>query len=97
MVLNSMETQLEIVYQDEYIIAINKPVGLLVHRTKLARDVKEFALQILRDQVGYQVTPIHRLDRKTSGVLLFAKNQEFVHPFQLAMQEIGRASCRERV
>src|SRR5690554_1795693 len=86
MVLNSMETELEIVYEDEYIIAINKPAGLLVHRTKLARDAKEFALQLLRDQVWYQVTPIHRLDRKTSGILLFAKQQEFVHPFQLAMQ-----------
>jgi tRNA pseudouridine65 synthase len=81
-----METQLEIVYEDDFIIAINKPAGLLVHRSKIARDVKEFALQILRDQVGYHVTPIHRLDRKTSGVLLFAKNQEFVHPFQLALQ-----------
>jgi len=81
-----VDTELEIVYEDEYIIAINKPAGLLVHRTKLARDAKEFALQLLRDQVGYQVTPIHRLDRKTSGILLFAKQQEFVHPFQLAMQ-----------
>lgn len=82
-----METQLEIVYEDNYIIAINKPAGLLVHRSKLARDVKEFALQMLRDQVGYQVTPIHRLDRKTSGILLFAKQQVFVHPFQIALQE----------
>lgn len=82
-----MESLLEIVYEDEFIIAINKPAGLLVHRSKLARDVKEFALQILRDQVGYQVTPIHRLDRKTSGVLLFAKKQEFVHAFQIALQE----------
>lgn len=81
-----MDTKLEIVYEDEYIIAINKPAGLLVHRSKLARDAKEFALQLLRDQVGYQVTPIHRLDRKTSGILLFAKQQEFVHAFQMAMQ-----------
>lgn len=81
-----METPLEIVYEDDYILAINKPAGLLVHRSKIARDVKEFALQILRNQVGYQVTPIHRLDRKTSGVLLFAKQQEFVNPFQIALQ-----------
>src|SRR5690554_2484038 len=79
--------QLDVVYEDEYLIALNKPTRLLVHRTKLARDVQEFALQILRDQVGYQVFPIHRLDRKTSGVLLFAKHQDFVHPFQLALQQ----------
>lgn len=81
-----METELELVYEDDYLIAINKPAGLLVHRTKLARDVREFALQTLRNQVGYQVFPIHRLDRKTSGVLIFAKLPDFVHPFQLALQ-----------
>lgn len=63
---------LEIVYQDEHIIAINKPHGLLVHRSKIANDATEFALQILRDQIGKHVSPVHRLDRKTSGLLLFA-------------------------
>ncbi len=63
---------LEIVYQDEDLIAINKPHGLLVHRSKMANDATEFALQLLRDQIGRQVSPVHRLDRKTSGLLLFA-------------------------
>jgi len=63
---------LEIVYQDEHLIAINKPHGLLVHRSKIANDATEFALQLLRDQIGRQVSPVHRLDRKTSGLLLFA-------------------------
>ncbi len=82
-----MENELEILYEDDFLIAVNKPAGLLVHRTKLARDAKEFAVQLLRNQLGYHVFPIHRLDRKTSGVLLFAKNQDFVHSFQLMMQE----------
>lgn len=63
---------LEIVFQDEHLIAINKPHGLLVHRSKIANDATEFALQMLRDQIGKQVSPVHRLDRKTSGLLLFA-------------------------
>lgn len=63
---------LEIIYQDEHLIAINKPHGLLVHQSSIARDATEFALQLLRDQVGKKVSPVHRLDRKTSGVLLFA-------------------------
>lgn len=67
---------LEIVYQDEDLIAINKPHGLLVHRSKMANDATEFALQMLRDQVGRQVSPVHRLDRKTSGLLLFAFEKE---------------------
>lgn len=63
---------LEILYQDDHIIAINKPPGLLVHRTSMAAEATEFAVQVLRDQIGKKVYPAHRLDRKTSGVLLFA-------------------------
>ncbi|MBT2561916.1 pseudouridylate synthase [Pedobacter sp. ISL-68] len=63
---------LEIIYQDENLIAINKPHGLLVHQSSIARDATEFALQLLRNQVGKHVSPVHRLDRKTSGILLFA-------------------------
>lgn len=47
-----------------------------MHRTKIAADATEFAVQLLRDQVGYKVYPAHRLDRKTSGILLFAKSKE---------------------
>ena len=68
--------KLEVLYEDEFLIAIHKPNGLLVHRTKIARDADEFALQILRDQIDQKVFPTHRLDRKTSGVLLFAKDEE---------------------
>jgi len=67
---------LEIIYQDEHLIAINKPHGLLVHQSSIARDATEFALQMLRNQVGKHVSPVHRLDRKTSGILLFAFDKE---------------------
>ncbi len=67
---------LSIVYEDEHLIAINKPNGLLVHRSNIAADVSEFAIQKLRNQVGYKVFLIHRLDRPTSGILLFGKNAE---------------------
>lgn len=66
---------LEILFEDEFLIAINKPHGLLVHRSKIASDATEFALQLLRDQINQKVYPCHRLDRKTSGVLLFAKDE----------------------
>ncbi len=68
--------QLEILYQDEDLVAINKPHGLLVHRTKLANYANEFALQLLRDQINKHVYPNHRLDRKTGGVLLFGLNED---------------------
>jgi len=67
---------LEILYRDEYLIAINKPHGLLVHRSSIANDASEFALQLLRDQIGQPVYPAHRLDRKTGGILLFSLDKE---------------------
>ncbi len=67
---------LEIIYQDEHLIAINKPAGLLVHASPIARDAEEFAIQKLRDQIGQHVHPCHRLDRKTAGVLLFALDKD---------------------
>ena len=67
---------LDILFRDEHLIAINKPHDLLVHRSPIAADVQVFALQLLRDQVGRWVNPVHRIDRKTSGILLFAFNKE---------------------
>lgn len=67
---------LEILYQDEQLVAINKPHDLLVHPSPIARDAEEFALQMLRDQLGQFVYPAHRLDRKTAGVLLFSLDKE---------------------
>lgn len=67
---------LEILYQDEYLIAINKPRDLLVHKSFIASDIQEYAIQMLRNQIGQYVYPVHRLDRKTSGVLLFALDKE---------------------
>ena len=66
---------LPILHQCADLVAINKPHGLLVHRSPIAADASEFAVQILRDQLGQRVYPVHRLDRKTGGVLLFALNE----------------------
>jgi tRNA pseudouridine65 synthase len=65
-------TELPILFQTDELVAINKPHGLLVHRSPIAADASEFAVQLLRDQLGQRVWPVHRLDRKTGGVLLFA-------------------------
>ena len=70
---------LEILYQDEVLVAVNKPAGMLVHRSWLDRHETQFVMQTLRDQIGQRVYPIHRLDRPTSGVLLFALNSEIAN------------------
>lgn len=71
-----MQEQLPIIHRDEHLIAVHKPSGLLVHRTFLDRHETRFAVQILRDQIGQHVHPVHRLDRGTSGVLLFALDKD---------------------
>ena len=63
---------LNILYRDETLIAIDKPSGLLVHRSLIDKHETRFAIQLLRDQIGQRVYPLHRLDKPTSGVLLFA-------------------------
>ncbi|MDP3904583.1 MAG: pseudouridine synthase, partial [Methylococcaceae bacterium] len=65
---------MDILYQDEQLVAVNKPAGLLVHRSEIDRHETQFAVQMLRDQLGQKVFPVHRLDKPTAGVLLFALN-----------------------
>lgn len=74
---------LEILYQDEYLVAINKSSGLLVHKSPIDRHETQFALQLVRDQIGQYVYPIHRLDKPTSGVLLFALTSEMAQTMSL--------------
>jgi tRNA pseudouridine65 synthase len=63
---------LPILYRDERLVVVDKPSGLLVHRSPIDRHETRFAMQILRDQLGQRVYTIHRLDKGTSGVLAFA-------------------------
>lgn len=65
---------LEILYQDDQLIAVNKPAGLAVHRSKMVGNAEEFLIDLLREQVGGAVHLAHRLDRATSGVLLIARS-----------------------
>jgi tRNA pseudouridine65 synthase len=67
---------MQILYQDDYLIAVNKPAGLLVHRSRIAAQENRFAMQLLRDMIGQRVYPVHRLDKPASGVLLFALQKQ---------------------
>ena len=64
--------QVSCLYRDEHLIAVHKPSGLLVHRSRLDAHARRFLVQILRDQIGQRVYPVHRLDKPTSGVMVFA-------------------------
>jgi tRNA pseudouridine65 synthase len=70
--LPGIAMSVDVLFQDDHLIAINKPSGLLVHRSEIDRHETRFALQLVRDHVGQRVYPVHRLDKPTSGVLMFA-------------------------
>ena len=78
---------LNILYQDDDLVAINKPAGLLVHRSDIDRHETEFAVQRLRNELGKKVYPIHRLDKPTSGILLFGLNSEVTRVVSQQFQE----------
>lgn len=75
--------EIEIIYEDDYCLVVNKPNNLLVHHSYFSRNIEEDSLvQLLKIQGYESPVPVHRLDRKTSGVLLLAKNKDIVKPFQ---------------
>jgi len=75
--------QIKILFEDEWLLVINKPNNVLMHQSYYARNIKEPTLiQLLKEQTGATYYPIHRLDRKTSGVVALAKRREDVASFQ---------------
>jgi tRNA pseudouridine65 synthase len=76
---------LPVLFHDRDLVVVAKPSGLLVHRTKMA-DGDRFAMQVVRDQIGASVFPVHRLDRPTSGALVFALNKETARKMSLEFE-----------
>ncbi len=79
-------TALHVLHQDADLVAIDKPAGLLVHPSALDAHEERTALQLLRDQLGERLWPLHRLDKATSGVLLFARNVEAARRWGFAFE-----------
>tara|TARA_B110000459_G_scaffold200262_1_gene248442 strand:+ start:4257 stop:4961 length:705 start_codon:yes stop_codon:yes gene_type:complete len=78
-----VKENIEIIYEDDSILAVNKPNNILVYASYFARNIKDDDLvTLLKEQTGLQLYPIHRLDRKTSGILLLAKAKEYVKDYQ---------------
>ena len=81
---------LSVLHADADVVAIDKPAGLLVHPSALDAQEERSALKLLRDQRGEWLWPLHRLDKGTSGVLVFGRHAE-------AAREGGRAFEEGRV
>jgi tRNA pseudouridine65 synthase len=87
MLIDSQSGPINILFQSAEIIAISKPEGLAIHRSKLVRNADEFLVDILAEAFGKQIYPIHRLDRKTSGVMLLALNKTALRKYNKAFAE----------
>ncbi|MDD2999119.1 MAG: pseudouridine synthase [Candidatus Riflebacteria bacterium] len=66
----------DILYRDDSLVIICKPAGLLVHPSYIDKSETESAMKQLRDLIGQWVYPVHRLDKATSGVLVFALSSD---------------------
>lgn len=83
---------LKVLYQDPWLIVIDKPAGMLVHPGREPAPPEEIAMKVLRDQIGRRVQTVHRLDRPTSGVLLFALEERIEADLrhQFAQQRVSK-------
>ena len=81
-------TTLPVLYRDEALVVVDKPSGMIVHRGWAQDEVT--ALSVLRGMLGHWVYPVHRLDRGTSGALIFALTPEIA-------STLGQAFMEDRV
>lgn len=77
---------LDILYQDEWLIAVHKPAGYLVHPAAEPQPDHLVAMKLMRDHLGCHVYPIHRLDRPTCGVLLFGIDKQVAKQLHKAFE-----------
>lgn len=85
--MNESKLPLTILYADEDLIAVDKPNDLFVHQTNLDRRVRDSVTDRLRSQLKQAVYPLHRLDRPTSGCLLFGRHKECVRAMSYLFTE----------
>lgn len=83
------DAPMQILYLDDSLVAVHKPAGLLVHRSMIDRHETQFALQLVRDQLGRRVYPVHRLDKPTAGVLVFALSAEIARRMMAVLMDGG--------
>lgn len=81
-----------ILFRDEAVVVVDKPAGILTHRSELAGD-DDVMMTRVRDAVGAWVYPVHRLDRQTSGAMVFALSEDAARTLRAAFDE-GRVEKR---
>lgn len=80
-----MSAPLVVLHQDERLVVVDKPPGLLVHKTRTGSD-EDALLQRLRDQLGRRVHPVQRLDRMASGLIAYGLDSRAARELQAGLQ-----------
>ena len=83
---NQNISDIELIFEDDYLVVVNKPNNLLVHHSHYARNIQEASMMELLNSTNTELHLIHRLDRKTSGIILLVKKKEYISAFQKLFQ-----------
>ncbi|MBN1986557.1 MAG: RluA family pseudouridine synthase [Prolixibacteraceae bacterium] len=91
MMVRNIDLPFELIFEDEHLVVVNKPAGLLSIATK--KEKRETLYSFVSDYVKLQnqnnkIFIVHRLDRETSGIMLFAKNEQIKVQLQEAWKEM---------
>ncbi|MCP4503118.1 MAG: pseudouridylate synthase [Deltaproteobacteria bacterium] len=83
-----MPIEIDVLFESDEVLVVRKPSGMLVHNNpKYAGDKETSLRQLVGQQLGRRVYPVHRLDRATSGTLLFAKERDVVRQWHERLQQ----------
>lgn len=77
---------IDVLYRDADVVVVDKPAGIVVHRSDMARE-RDVAMMRARDTIGAHVFPVHRLDRQTSGALVFALSEDSARALRQAWDD----------
>ncbi len=80
-------SEFDILFEDDHLIVVNKASGLLVHPSWIAPRSTPHLTGLLKDYLGHSAYTVHRLDRPTSGVIVFGKRSEIAHDLNLQFAE----------
>lgn len=81
------ESELRVCYRDSMLVIVDKPAGMLVHRSGIDARETVFLMQTLRDQLGQHVFPVHRLDKPTSGLVIFALSSDMARALSMLFEQ----------
>ena len=84
--MTDAQLPLTVCFQDDALVVVDKPCGMLVHRSRIDAHETTFLLQTLRDQLNQSLFPVHRLDKATSGLVIFALSSNVARALSQAFE-----------